>query len=146
MTESEFEREIARVGDLPRSVLTERGQTVFRTEPPKAFSRQLLALALAYELQRRRYGGLRAKSLRQLRTLTGGCGSEGERCTSAPELKPGTRLVREWNGSVHEVEVQEHGYVCDGKSYRSLSDVARAITGARWSGPRFFGLDRSEAP
>lgn len=53
---------------------------------------------------------------------------------------PGTRLVREWNGRNHTVEVLEQGFLCDGQRYRSLSAVARAITGARWSGPRFFGL------
>lgn len=55
-------------------------------------------------------------------------------------LEPGTRLVREWNGSTHVVEVTERGFVWNGQAYRSLSAVARAITGARWSGPRFFGL------
>ncbi len=66
----------------------------------------------------------------------------------APTLSPplraqpaaGTRLVREWNGRMHVVEVTENGFVWDGKSYRSLSAIARRITGAHWSGPRFFGL------
>jgi hypothetical protein len=58
----------------------------------------------------------------------------------SPTLRPGTRLVREWNGRVHVVDVSEKGFVFDGKTYRSLSAIAKRITGAHWSGPRFFGL------
>ena len=57
-----------------------------------------------------------------------------------PALRPGTRLVREWNGRTHVVDVSEDGFVFDGKTYRSLSAIAKRITGAHWSGPRFFGL------
>lgn len=57
-----------------------------------------------------------------------------------PPLLPGTRLMREWNGRMHIVDVTEHGLIFDGKTFRSLSAIARRITGARWSGPRFFGL------
>jgi len=60
-------------------------------------------------------------------------------------LKPGARLIREWNGSSHIVEVVEDGFLWNGKRYRSLSAIARAITGTRWSGPRFFGLDPEDA-
>jgi hypothetical protein len=64
---------------------------------------------------------------------------------SAPVLSAGTHLVREWNGRTYQVEVTRSGYVMDGKSYRSLTAIARRITGANWSGPRFFGLvDRSD--
>ena len=58
----------------------------------------------------------------------------------APAPRPGTRLVREWNGRTHIVDVSEDGFVFDGKTYRSLSAIAKRITGAHWSGPRFFGL------
>ncbi|WP_137113356.1 DUF2924 domain-containing protein [Mesorhizobium sp. GR13] len=57
-----------------------------------------------------------------------------------PALLPGTRLVREWNGRTHIVDIGENGFVFDGKTYRSLSAIAKRITGAHWSGPRFFGL------
>ena len=66
-----------------------------------------------------------------------------QRCAppaSKPHLAPGTRLLREWNGRTHQVDVTDDGFVWNGETYRSLSAVARAITGARWSGPRFFGL------
>ena len=61
---------------------------------------------------------------------------------AGPEAQPGARLIRDWNGSTHTVDVVEDGFVWNGERYRSLSAIARAITGARWSGPRFFGLDR----
>ncbi|WP_423827748.1 DUF2924 domain-containing protein [Shimia abyssi] len=66
-----------------------------------------------------------------------------EPSTRDPALKPGGRLIREWNGVTHVVEVVEGGFLWKGQRYASLSPIARAITGARWSGPRFFGLKRS---
>ena len=78
--------------------------------------------------------------------IAGGAG-DGDRVsrTAAPVLQPGTRLVREWNGTTHIVEVIEGGYVWNGDRLRSLSAIARSITGARWSGPRFFGLSSEDA-
>jgi hypothetical protein len=64
---------------------------------------------------------------------------------SSPGFKPGTKLIREWKGRVHEVVIAGDTYIWSGKHYRSLSQIARAITGTRWSGPRFFGLDRTGA-
>ena len=81
--------------------------------------------------------------LRKLRRLarSGHVGNrESTKSATFKELAPGSRLVREWNGRTYTVDVLETGYLCDGQDYRSLSEVARAITGARWSGPRFFGL------
>ncbi|NJN06321.1 MAG: DUF2924 domain-containing protein, partial [Rhodobacteraceae bacterium] len=66
-----------------------------------------------------------------------------DRGTTSPALKPGGRLIREWNGVTHAVDVVEGGFLWKGQRYTSLSPIARAITGARWSGPRFFGLKRT---
>lgn len=102
-------------------------------EPPKHVSRRLLELSAAWHLQCQEFG----KPDRELRRLLHG--SAG----SAPEkrpIKPGTRLVREWNGRTHHVEVLARGYQWNDKAYRSLSSIAKAITGSHWSGPRFFGL------
>ena len=63
---------------------------------------------------------------------------------AAPAPAPGSRLIREWRGRTHTVDVLDSGFRCDGKQYRSLSEIARAITGARWSGPRFFGSDHAD--
>jgi hypothetical protein len=141
LTQAEFEREIARLCDLPRPALCERWQRLTRTAPPKGISTALLRRALAYELQARRWQGLRQatrKRLLQTQTDKAAATTKAQPATALP--RSGDRLVREWNGRTYVVEVAEDGYRLDGRSYRSLSAVARAITGARWSGPRFFGL------
>ena len=101
--------------------------------PPALRSPELLALMLAWRLQAEREGGLDADLRRALR--------RSGAVKAAPEPTAGTRLVREWEGSRHEVIVMsEGGFLYQGDRYRSLSQVARAITGVRWNGPRFFGL------
>jgi hypothetical protein len=92
--------------------------------------------AIAYDLQVKAFGGLSARTRRTLRAAAKADGS-----SSLSKLPSGgTRLVREWHGARHEVEVLEDGYLWRGARHRSLSAIARAITGAKWSGPRFFGL------
>jgi hypothetical protein len=88
---------------------------------------------LIWEVQTRLIGSSTAKTDRTLKNIAAG---------KPPPMiaKPGSHLVREWNGRTYQVEVTANGYVMDGKTYRSLSAIARRITGAQWSGPRFFGL------
>jgi hypothetical protein len=92
--------------------------------------------ALAYEIQAKAFGGLPNRVRRQLQAIAAG------RNTSRPsgQMHPGARLIREWNGRTHEVEVLTDGFLWKGRRFRSLSAVAREITGARWSGPRFFAV------
>ncbi|EYD74332.1 Putative bacteriophage-related protein [Rubellimicrobium mesophilum DSM 19309] len=115
-------------------------------EPPARLSRPFLRRILAWELQTRAAGGLPAAVKRRLESLAatqvGGRKSKMETATS-PKLKPGGRLLREWNGVTHVVDVVEGGFLWRGERHRSLSAIARAITGAHWSGPRFFGLQES---
>jgi hypothetical protein len=101
-------------------------------EPPKMRSRELLARLLAWRIQADAFGGLDAATLRLLNADT--------LPPPQPVLHPGTRLTREWQGRSHDVDVLETGFRYDGKDYRSLSQVARTITGTRWNGLRFFGL------
>ncbi len=145
-TSAELEREIDALADLPRAELAERWRTHYCTDPPKGISRPLLVRAIAYEMQAKRYGGLKPATDRRLRMIANGTanGDHGGRKT-APTLQSGARLVREWNGSTHVVEVVEGGYVWNGDRHQSLSAIALAITGARWSGPRFFGLTSGNA-
>ncbi|MEX2374062.1 MAG: DUF2924 domain-containing protein [Dehalococcoidia bacterium] len=101
--------------------------------PPSVRSRDLLRRMLAFELQAATHGGLPPELRQKLRSAS----------TSAPRKpgpQPGSTITREWRGARHVVEVIGSGFVHDGQTYASLSEVARAITGARWSGPRFFGL------
>ena len=147
MTIARLEREIDALADLTRMELVERWRTHYRVDPPKGISRSLLTRAIAYEMQAKRYGRLKPALDRRLRMIANGTadGDHGNR-NASPTLHPGTRLIRELNGISHVVEVLENGFIWNGDRHRSLSAVARAITGARWSGPRFFGLTSGDAP
>ncbi len=140
-----IEAEIAVLDDLPREKLVERWQRQYHADPPSGISRQLMVRAIARELQARRYGGLRPAVLRRLqKAIEGDAANDQASATQASSLRPGSRLLREWNGVTHTVEVIERGFVWKDETHRSLSSIARAITGARWSGPRFFGLNREK--
>src|SRR5271167_199199 len=96
---------------------------------------------VAYRMQELALGGLRPQRQRQLRQFAQHLNDSQEgRVRPRPELKPGTRLVREWQGRTYEVLVLDDGLSWQGTSYRSLSALARKITGTAWSGPLFFGL------
>jgi hypothetical protein len=102
----------------------------------------LLVLGIGYRRQELQHGGLGKATIRKLATLAKTLRQTG-RVGPAPSLtlKAGTRLVREWHGRTHTVTVTEDGFEYDGASYPSLTKIAKAITGAHWSGPRFFGLE-----
>ena len=111
--------------------------------PPKGISTRLLALAAEYNAQARQHGGLKASTCRALYSLATDRDEPETRTRRPPpasKATPGARLVREWHGQAHVVDVLDNAVLYRGRSYRSLSEVARIITGARWSGPRFFGL------
>ena len=120
---------------MDRAALIATWSDFFGTPVPKNLSRPFLRRFLAFEVQARQFGGLPKTFLkdlqRQAATTSHGNGLG---------IEPGGRLLREWDGVTHSVEVIKGGYRWNGDIYRSLSSVARAITGARWSGPRFFGL------
>ena len=128
-------REIAGLCGLSRADLVERWVGLHGSPPIKTMTEGLLARVIAYELQVRQLGGLTPAERKALGAL-----ARGRTNPSPGALKAGTRLYRSWRGVTQEVLVLEDGYSWRGKSYASLSEVARAITGTRWSGPRFFGL------
>ena len=133
------DRELAALPTRSRSDLAAHWAAAYGTPPPKGISRRLLEYAVAYHVQTEAYGGMAPALWRKLhQAVSVGSGEAGAtRATAAP---PGSRLVREWHGRTYTVDVVPEGVLYDGRQYRSLSEVARAITGARWSGPRFFGL------
>ena len=134
----EITEEIGRLADLSRADLSNRWSTIFGSAPPKGIKRGLLERACAYELQAKAFGRL-ARSARQSLLATGA--SKPTRAQSHRQApRPGSRLVREWHGTVHQVDVSEGYFTWNGQTFRSLSAVARAITGTSWSGRRFFGL------
>ena len=113
---------------------------LYHNDPPR-ISRDLLVLGITYRLQEIEHGGLGKATIRKLRTLARTLHATG-RVGPIPSLtlKPGARLVREWHSRAHTVTVTEDGFDYAGTSYPSLSKIAKKITGAHWSGPRFFGL------
>ena len=114
---------------------------MFGREPPKHISRKIMVRELAYQAQAEALGGLSPVTLNRLLRLAAMIKKDPATLLEAsPQIKPGTRLIREWKGEVHEITVLEDGVSHKGQRYRSLSEVARAITGTRWSGPAFFGL------
>ncbi len=114
---------------------------------PPRLSPELMRLALAYRLQEQTHGGLTRKTERRLRTLQETLQAGGKvAAETGVRLKPGATLVREWHGRAHSVTVVEDGFHYRDRRYRSLSAIAREITGARWSGPRFFGLRSASTP
>lgn len=138
------------LADLPSldlDALTSLWSRTFASSPPRNAKRELLVRLLAYGLQARKHEGL---SRVTQKALSAAIGTEGKNLVvssaePSSSLRFGARLVRSWNGVTHEVTVLDRGFAYRGKSYRSLSEVAEAITGAHWSGPRFFGLKKARS-
>ena len=108
----------------------------FRKEPPKCLSRDLLIRMLAWRIQEKAFGGHDRQTMRLLDGLARGKASDPGR----RRLKPGTVLVREYLGKRHTVAIAQDGFIWEEKTYPSLTEIARVITGTNWNGPRFFGL------
>ena len=120
--------------------LRARWRDVYRAVAPD-IGPDLMRRGIAYRLQERRQGGLTSSTRRDVERLIKQLGKgEGELARSPTSLKTGTRLVRSWRGKMHHVLILDEGYEYDGRRYQSLSQIAQDITGAHWSGPRFFGL------
>ena len=137
--------EVAALPGQPSDVLKRRWTELYGVAPPSRLGRRIMVRAIAYRLQEQAHGGLSATSQRRLAEAATRAASGQAPAIPAIALKPGTRLLREWQGVTHEVIIGEDGITYRDRTWRSLSAVAREITGARWSGPRFFGL-RSEKP
>jgi hypothetical protein len=142
-----IDSEIARLRGLDVGDLRARWHTVFRRAAPPHLPRHLLFRMLAYRLQADQLGDLDADTRRVLdrmrfETADGIGRLVADLNRSRTELRPGTLLTREWDGHLQQVMVLADGFTWNGKTYRSLSKVAFAITGSRWNGPRFFGLRR----
>ena len=133
--------ELARLAALTIFELRGEWRRLHRTPPPMRLSRDLLMRAITYKLQERPLGGLSKSIIRKLERLNvEPTASDAQKPAPPISLKAGTRLVREWRGVTYTVLVHADGFEWNGRRYRSLTVVAREITGAHWSGPRFFGL------
>ena len=138
------EDDIGTLSDLATDALRAKWRASFGIEPVAWVSRDLLVRAFAYRLQEQAQGGLSKWAKQQLAKCAADLDRTGALAMPLPgsrKLKTGTKLIREWQGRTHHVEVLEVGFCWNGEQFGSLSQIARAITGTRWSGPRFFGLD-----
>jgi hypothetical protein len=134
---------LVRLSEVTIFELRGEWRRLHRMPPPMRLSRDLLVRGITYKLQERAYGGLSIATARKLEQAAADSLSRGSVTPAPPiSLRPGTRLVREWHGVTHTALIHADGIEWRGQRYRSLSVVARKITGARWSGPRFFGLRR----
>lgn len=149
-TNSSLASDLARLPSLNRVALTDQWRQLYATEPPARIGNGFLISAIAYRMQEQALGGVKPATQRYLvKVAAEAAGADGtvRNNVAAPiaAIKPGTRLLREWHGVTYEVVVLESGVQCNGVRYRSLSEVARHITGTKWSGPLFFGLKKRRA-
>lgn len=130
---------LARLPELSQAELKAEWARLFGAPAPN-ISSNLLRLGLGNRLQEQRQGGLSREAKSLLRQHAKLSVSDNDAAQAPRKLTPGTRLVRDWHGAGHTVTVLEKGFEYDGRTWRSLTAVAKAITGSHWSGPRFFGL------
>jgi hypothetical protein len=135
------EAELDRLPALLIAKLRARYRELFGTEPPKAFGPDLLRRSIAQQIQEKAYGGLSRETRRLLELLIKGQLAKPNGRLDVPrQIKAGSELVRTWKTQTHRVMVLADGFAYRGKTFGSLSEIATAITGTRWNGPRFFGL------
>lgn len=138
-----IENELEVLSGATLTAAKEEWRNVFRTDAPSKMSRKLMIRALAYEVQARSYGHLKPKVRKQLRREIEPDAPSIKKSGAQP-LQPGTRLLREWRGVCHCIDVTDDGFRWNNQTWVSLSAIARAITGTRWNGPAFFGLRKQQ--
>ena len=140
-TAEEVATRLAALGEMDYAALQHEWRRLYRQHPPRRVFREFLMLGVAWKIQEKAYGGLGAVTKRRLDNLAKAMEQDGDITQNrVAHLKPGAKLLREWQGKTHTVIVLEDGFEWEGKRWRSLSAIAQTITGAHWSGPRFFGV------
>jgi Protein of unknown function (DUF2924) len=138
------EAELERLPTMRIVDLRTRYLELFRDTPPKAFGPDLLRRSIAHRIQEQAYGGLSREHQRLLDQLVKTARAKPNGRLELPRrIKPGSELVRAWNRRTYRVVVVKGGFAYEGRTYKSLSEIASEITGTKWNGPRFFGLRRS---
>lgn len=139
--DNELEIKITALQKMPMADLKMEWQALYHTQPPPSIHRVLLIQAISFQYQERLFGGLNAMMKRKLKGLTQQLEDNNQQAFDPGiSLKPGARLIREWHGHSYSVTVLETGFEFKEQTYSSLSKIAKEITGTRWSGPRFFGV------
>jgi hypothetical protein len=140
------EKRLAALPTLSKAALCDLWKQFFHSTPSAQLRRDLMIPILSYRMQEQAFGPLSARVRERLRQFSRAFEKGSDPAAArAPSMKPGTRLVRQWGDRVHLVNVRTNGYEYQGTRYRSLSEIARLITGTRWSGPLFFGIKRQSA-
>jgi len=137
--------QLDRLRELSPTELREQWQTLFGANPPPKLRSSLLVQGIAYRLQEKALGGLKPATVRLLERIADDAAARRQAAPTPTKIRvnAGTVLVREWHGTKHQVTVLKDGFLYRAKHFRSLSQIARTITGSRWSGPLFFGLKSS---
>ena len=139
-----LQAEIGRLPDLSLLELRHRWKTLFGHSAPKSLRRNFLARAVAYQMQVEVYGGLSVATKRRLREIASAVrNGDANAMLGGNRIKPGTQMIRQWQGITHSVTALVDGFECNGRTYKSLSAVANAITGTNWNGFAFFGIKRA---
>jgi hypothetical protein len=143
--DSDISLQIVQLRAFSRQQLLDLWQKLYRRAAPRGIRRELMVPFLSYKIQENAYGSLKPSTRLELRRIARGFekSNESPKLRIRSKIKSGTRIVRQWRGQTHEVLVTETDYEYDGTRYRSLSEIARTITGVRWSGPAFFKLNNS---
>ena len=131
--------DLAALAMMSPAQLRSEWRRVYRASPPPMTS-DLLLRGIAYRLQERVHGGIPPKIVKAIRRLAEQAARDAADPVARVQVKPGSRLVRSWNGTTYSVLVTDDGFMLGGRRFASLSHVAKTITGAHWSGPRFFGV------
>jgi len=139
-----LEAEIGRLPALSLLELRNRWKTLFGHPAPKSLRRNFLARALAYQMQVETYGGLSVATKRRLREIANAVRTgDANAMLGSSRIKPGTQMIRQWQNTTHTVTALVEGFEWNGRTYKSLSAVANAITGTNWNGFAFFGIKRA---
>ena len=139
-----LEAEIGRLPNLSLLELRHRWQMLFGHPAPKSLRRNFLARAVAYQMQVEAYGGLSVATKRRLREIANAVrNGDANAILGGSRIKPGTQMIRQWQNTTHTVTTLAEGFDWNGRTYKSLSAVANAITGTNWNGFAFFGIKRA---
>jgi hypothetical protein len=139
-----LEDEIAQLPNLSLLELRNRWKTLFGHPAPKSLRRNFLVRAVAYQMQVEAYGGLSVATKRRLREIANAVRNGDANATlGGSRIRPGTQMIRQWQSTTHTVTALGDGFEWDGRTYKSLSAVANAITGTNWNGFAFFGIKRT---
>ena len=139
-----LEAEIRRLPDLSLAELRDRWKALYGNPAPQSLRRSFLARAVAYQMQVEAYGGLSSSTRNRLQGIAAGVRQGNTDVAGiAKAIRPGAQMLRQWRGQTHTVTAVNDGFEWNGKTYKSLSSVARQITGTNWNGYAFFGIKRA---